>query len=435
MASSLSLFSSIARVRTSPRNLVQTGLIAESLLSRKPARLTLRRHHIHTPTTPVSGRICQSLGGLRWQSTLSSPSPIGAGFKDDVTTHHSLQSSEPCTVKIIDFSDKRVVQHEVMATPPDLENFLREQPKPSWAACRWIYVNGLDATVVKCLGAANNLHRLAIEDVLERSAPTKVDWYNSHCFLVLAWQKLVHGNNTRGSGGFTSYSGEMDREQSAQLPASESGVRKRTRWCTTSHREFGLSSEHVSAFLTADDTVITIFESSGEEVLKLVMHHLDSARTILRTSNDPSMLLHAVIDAVVDLAVPIERTIAEAFTELESTVLQSPDIGQSKELYRLRSALIVLMDDIAAIGTVVKSLCDHRQAPSLPVPEGELGDADKDALVPISPLAQVYLQDVNDHIEMLAKSTQRGVHSAENLTSLIFNTIAARQNASLQRLT
>ncbi|KAK6430596.1 hypothetical protein LTR95_013251 [Oleoguttula sp. CCFEE 5521] len=141
------------------------------------------------------------------------------------------------------------------------------------------------------------------------------------------------------------------------------------------------------------------------------------------------MLIHAVIDAVVDLAVPIERAIAEAFAELESAVLENPDIKQSKELYRLRSALTILMDDISAIGSVVKSLCDHQEAPTLSRPD----DADptstpQEVLVPISPLAKIYLQDVNDHITMLANATLRGVHSAENLTSLIFNTITARQN-------
>ncbi|OQO04770.1 hypothetical protein B0A48_09694 [Cryoendolithus antarcticus] len=345
------------------------------------------------------------------------------------------ETQQSCTIKVIDYSSKRITHHDVAGTSLDLQSFLTSTPKPTWAACRWIYVNGLDHEVIKSLGQARDLHGLAIEDVLERSAPSKVDWYSNNCFMVLAWQRLV--NNAHRHSLTEVFQDEASAaEQQDTLSPIQRGLRQRTKWCSTSHREFGLSSEHVSAFMTSDNTIITIFEGAGDEVLHLILHQLESSRTILRSSNDPSMLIHAVIDAVVDLAVPIERAIAEAFAELESAVLENPDIKQSKELYRLRSALTILMDDISAIGSVVKSLCDHQEAPTLSRPD----DADptstpQEVLVPISPLAKIYLQDVNDHITMLANATLRGVHSAENLTSLIFNTITARQNGSVQRLT
>nr|OQO21346.1 hypothetical protein B0A51_10057 [Rachicladosporium sp. CCFEE 5018] len=345
------------------------------------------------------------------------------------------ETQQSCTIKVIDYSSKRITHHDVAGTSLDLQSFLTSTPKPTWAPCRWIYVNGLDHEVIKSLGQARDLHRLAIEDVLERSAPSKVDWYSNNCFMVLAWQRLV--NNAHRHSLTEVFQDEAPAaEQQDTLSPIQRGLRQRTKWCSTSHREFGLSSEHVSAFMTSDNTIITIFEGAGDEVLHLILHQLESSRTILRSSNDPSMLIHAVIDAVVDLAVPIERAIAEAFAELESAVLENPDIKQSKELYRLRSALTILMDDISAIGSVVKSLCDHQEAPTLSRPD----DADptstpQEVLVPISPLAKIYLQDVNDHITMLANATLRGVHSAENLTSLIFNTITARQNGSVQRLT
>lgn len=265
--------------------------------------------------------------------------------------------------------------------------------------------------------------------------------YSNHCFIVLSWQRLIKAGNAGVDHAPHAHSlwdatsdVSLERYHPLRDEILQQSQRKRKlRWCSTPSTEFGLSSEHVAVFLTSDNTLITLFESSGEKVLDLILHHLTSSRTILRSSNDPSMLLHAIIDAVVDLAVPIERAIHEAFADLEAAVLDAPSISQSKELYRLRSALTVLMDDIAAIGAVVKSICDHQSAPALPSPED--APLPKDALVPISPLAKVYLQDVDDHVTMLANSTQRGIHSAENLTSLIFNTIAAGQNASVRRLT
>ena len=55
--------------------------------------------------------------------------------------------------------------------------------------------------------------------------------------------------------------------------------------------------------------------------------------------------------------------------------------------------------------------------------------------VTISPLAQVYLQDVHDHVRTLSASTHMSIRAAENLTALIFNTIAASQNESVRQLT
>ncbi|KAK6437871.1 hypothetical protein LTR95_005925, partial [Oleoguttula sp. CCFEE 5521] len=173
------------------------------------------------------------------------------------------ETQQSCTIKVIDYSSKRITHHDVAGTSRDLESFLTGTPKPTWAACRWIYVNGLDHEVIKSLGQARDLHRLAIEDVLERSAPSKVDWYSNNCFMVLAWQRLVN-NAHRHSLTEVFHDESPDAEAQGTLSPIQRGLRHRMKWCSTSHREFGLSSEHVSAFMTSDNTIITIFEGAGE---------------------------------------------------------------------------------------------------------------------------------------------------------------------------
>ena len=63
--------------------------------------------------------------------------------------------------------------------------------------------------------------------------------------------------------------------------------------------------EQVSMFLTSDNTVISFFEHSAGDVETPLMQRLSSPRTILRRSNDPTMLVQGIIDAIIDLAIPV----------------------------------------------------------------------------------------------------------------------------------
>jgi Mg2+ and Co2+ transporter CorA len=222
-----------------------------------------------------------------------------------------------------------------------------------------------------------------------------------------------------------------------QEPALLELMEHRKNWRTLSHKEFGVSVEQVSAFMTSDNTVITIFERSGQDVLTPILKRLQSSQTILRSSNDPSMLIQAVIDAVVDLSLPIGKAVSEAFSRLEFSVLTNPAIEQSKQLYLLRSGLTLLMDNINAVDGLVRTLIDHRTVP-IPAKSSDAIPSSGPSLPSppaISPLAQIYLQDVHDHVRTLSASTHMSIRAAENLTSLIFNTIAASQNESVRQLT
>jgi Mg2+ and Co2+ transporter CorA len=62
-----------------------------------------------------------------------------------------------------------------------LVEFLKT-PRADWATCRWVNVNGLSWDVIKSLGNEHNLHRLAIEDLMNTRSRTKADWYSDHAF-------------------------------------------------------------------------------------------------------------------------------------------------------------------------------------------------------------------------------------------------------------
>lgn len=332
-------------------------------------------------------------------------------------------------IRIVDFAANRVVQHDVRSS--ELEQFLKDQLKPDWAACRWIYVNGLNYRTVECLGRSNGLHHLALEDVLEKGTPVKADWYDNHCFMVLALQKLERLDGRNHSGSAKPEPAQTFHNSARQ---NRSHGRANARTYHFQQQPFVMDVEQAFMFLTSDNTVITIFERSGEEVFAPIMRRLESSQTVIRSSNDPSMLVQGIIDTVVDLSIPIGKAVGDAFSDLEQAVLTQPAISQSKQLYVLRSGLTILMDNISANGSVVRELISHRSVSATDNLNAE-GTAKTSTGVVISPTAQIYLQDVQDHIRTLATSTHMSIRSAENLTSLIFNTIAASQNESVRQLT
>ncbi|KAI5370754.1 Putative Mg2+ transporter protein, CorA-like/Zinc transport protein ZntB [Septoria linicola] len=357
----------------------------------------------------------------RWQPAAGAEPGLDPTGKANATD--PPQAAQTSHIKIIDYSQKQLEERDVNSA--DLESFLRDQPKPDWATVRWIFVNGLDFSVVKCLGNSKELHPLAIEDVMDTHTTTKVDWYEDHCFLEMNLVRLSPGDQ------MPSYTPSTD-------PHSHGEVKERGNWRTLVPGRFGMSVEQVSGFLTSDNTVITIFEHSGKDVLDPIMTRLRSTQTVVRSSNDPSMLLQAVIDAVVDLSLPIGKAVGEAFDDLEQAVLAKPTIGQSKQLHILRSGLTQLMENANAIGILVRTLCDHGSVPGTGRAEGPPISPPKEQVktsVEISPTTQIYLRDVQDHVTALSNNTRTSIRSAENLSSLIFNTIAASQNESVRSLT
>ena len=91
--------------------------------------------------------------------------------------HHNL--NQHCDITVVDFSDQKVDKRYL--DNGNLKEFL-ETPKPEWAECRWINVNGLSYDVIRLLAIDKNLHSLAIEDLMNTKGRTKVDWYSDQAF-------------------------------------------------------------------------------------------------------------------------------------------------------------------------------------------------------------------------------------------------------------
>jgi Mg2+ and Co2+ transporter CorA len=80
---------------------------------------------------------------------------------------------EESQITVVDYSETDMEMHDF--DNAGLVDFIQKKQE-DWIKCRWINVNGLSWDVIQALGKNKNLHRLAIEDLVNTDNRTKVDW-------------------------------------------------------------------------------------------------------------------------------------------------------------------------------------------------------------------------------------------------------------------
>ncbi|RBR13972.1 uncharacterized protein FIESC28_07938 [Fusarium coffeatum] len=381
-----------------------------------------------------------------------------------------------CEISVIDFSQDGMVKRHF-----DNASFIAflDQPKEEWARCRWINVNGLSWDVIQAIGNKKGLHKLALEDLMQLRNRTKADWYPNHAFIVLTLQKLVHlvddeDDSTDTSSTYSSKTlgalrGSMrqlwksrqtadteknvfesnlrapdltsDLQETGMIRTLQryhaSGNEARTEFMESHSSlapyQMAVAAEQVSIFLTSDNTVISFFEVSAGDIERPIVTRLSTPGTILRESNDASLLCQGIIDAIIDLAIPLTAIYTDIISDIELDVLTSPNISQSKKLYLCISEINKMLSFLNPIDNVVNVLRDHKTSMTHENAMQVLENPSSGVIV--TPMTHTYLGDVLDHCIMITEALQQLKQSSDNLINLIFNTIAAHQNESMKQLT
>lgn len=202
--------------------------------------------------------------------------------------------------------------------------------------------------------------------------------------------------------------------------------------------------EQVSIFMTADNNVITFFEGSANEVIEGVdgVGGLEARITrehgVLRRCPDASMLLHAVLDVIVDLALPIADAYDYALGNLQLQILKDPNIKQPHQLFTLISEIDLFEAAIQPVAGLITAIQEYEPHPIQESGPGGLSfpaSFQMSSTVSITPLTTYYLNDIKDHVLLLTTQLDRMHRNTEHLTNLIFNVLHASRSDSMKQLT
>ncbi|KAJ3052418.1 hypothetical protein HK097_006291 [Rhizophlyctis rosea] len=315
---------------------------------------------------------------------------------DVEVAHPQLEADFKADVLITaaDYSSSRVEIKNL--TNADFGAYLKRE-RPSWAAVRWINIQGMDYQTIKQVARRFALHPLAVEDVFHIPTRIKSDWYENHLYVSM---HLVAINDVNAP--------------QAQLFPRRPEISFTSGFKQMQIDRPNITMEQANFFLTRDGTIISIFQVEGQKVTEPIFSRLHVEGTKLRDSEDASFLLFTLIDAVsvlwklvsqirtekahgvtyllqtVDHSFPVVTAYQNVLEELEERVFVEPKAEYTQELHLVAKEVSVLKRMLAPTQYLVQTLRENAKV----IPKKDAKDA-KLEMDLISDLTKTYLRDVS----------------------------------------
>ncbi|KAL1925806.1 uncharacterized protein VTP21DRAFT_689 [Calcarisporiella thermophila] len=331
-----------------------------------------------------------------------------------------------CSIQVIDTSAEKI-HYEPGLVNGSLSGFLKKK-RPNWATMRWLTVDGVNWDVLKIISAHYGttplpnfshelaltilpiigFHPLAVEEVMHPPQRSKLEFYEEPRHFFLSLQMHALHSATPASALFSPCN---KRNSLLSSSATEAYRAAREKFRV---KKVHITLEHCYIFvLLKENTLITLFKTCGNMVTAPILSRLKRSKTLLRTSGDATLLLQAVLDAIVDHTIPIVEQYRHQIRDLEGRVLMRPKMKYTRELHIITGELILLKCSLTPTHALIQSLRDHEH---------------------ISPIARTYLGNVLDHSAGVVEALEIMNKVAENLINLIFNTISNQSSEAMHTL-
>lgn len=206
------------------------------------------------------------------------------------------------------------------------------------------FAKGISSTVRSMIGRTKQQKRPTLEKSLESGAETSR-------FQLQSWDTDLS----------TASGATLERTvQRYNSGPNEARVEFMEKHAALSALDLAVIAEQVSMFVTNDNTVISFFELSADIIEKPILTRLYTRDTVLRQSCDASMVGQAIIDAVIDLAIPVATTYGDVIGDLELDILTRPNITHTKKLYIIITELSKILSFINPVINLINALRDHK---------------------------------------------------------------------------
>jgi len=190
-------------------------------------------------------------------------------------------------IRIVAFGPDKVIEK-------DIEDLQTVQTLFNEWPVTWINVIGLgDLSIITKLGDIFNIHRLALEDVINVHQRPKVEQYKGYCYIVI---RAV---------------GDIEKHV----------------------------TEQISIFL-GKKFVLTFQERAGN-YFDLVLDRIRAGTCRMRTAG-PDHLTYALIDAIIDSYFPVLERYGERVDSLEDAIVAQPNSNLIGQIHDMRHGLLTL---------------------------------------------------------------------------------------------